>query len=98
MIVGMNEGLPAGFAMARLKQHERSSLPRHMLPRLAGRIRDGAIETSAATRSGDPDGKRLAGRIRDGAIETKNGCAVGRLLNAGLPAGFAMARLKLLNG
>ena len=86
-------GLLAGFATARLKLPS-IQLNRYRLWRLAGGIRDGAIETFFLTEPIGHGLQRLAGGIRDGAIET-NGVLYGyNSRSNGLLAGFATARLK----
>src|ERR1035438_277843 len=62
-------GLPIGFAMARLKPICMESRAIGT-PWLTDRIRDGAIETPPDRKPIECSRKRLTDRIRDGAIET----------------------------
>jgi len=86
--------LPIGFAMARLKQ-EGLTIANQISGGLADRLRDGAIETKSCTPLVHLSQIRLADRLRDGAIETPLPPALRQPKCAGLPIGFAMARLKL---
>src|ERR1039458_5796645 len=97
-LAARNLGLPAGFAMARLKQVPHSKDPQrdrseHGLPAGFAMAR---LKRLYFTHKPTRVQAGLAGRLRDGAIETVSRIRSFRFSISGLPAGFAMARLKLL--